>query len=289
MADKSYLFNFVVKGIDGLISGIGKATDKTKEAAKQIKRLREGFAKLYDTHRKEGGSVFSSLGRATKETVTQAGGLLKALTLISRVSAGGILLFLGSKAFQNNMGGIATAFARISAAFGQFWGKFNIVMNQLMREIGPYLAPFIKGVTDILVGLIKALSWLLDTFMKLPKALRLVIFALAGLAAVFWALSNNPFFIVLAAAVTLIYALYKGIKYIVDLFKSNSKLSMDANINYNGKQYQALGKSGISSTSDNSINNTTNNIYLQGSGGGVNDARLVANELSTLRSVNRTM
>jgi hypothetical protein len=105
--------------------------------------------------------VFSSLGRATKETVTQAGGLLKTLTLISRVGAGGIFLFLGSKAFQINMGGIATAFARISAAFGQFWGKFNIAMNQLMREIGPYLAPFIKGVTDILIGLIKALSWLL--------------------------------------------------------------------------------------------------------------------------------
>lgn len=287
MADKSYLFNFVVNGIDTLAEGIGKATDKAKDAAKEVKKLKENFSSIYADQRKDGVGVFKSLGTAVRGAVVQAGGLLKILHLLTRVGAGGILLFFASKTFQTNMGGIASAFARIQAAFGQMWGKLNIAINQFMRDIGPALEPIIKGIANALVAVIKALSWMIDTFMKAPKAIRILVGGLALLATAFWALSANPFFIVLAGAVTLIYLLYKGIKAIVDLFKKNSKMNMDASLNYGGRAYQVLGKGGNTS-SDNSINHTTNNVYLQGSGNGMNDAKLISNELSTLKSINRT-
>ena len=287
-AGKSFIFSFVASGMDSMITGIGKMTDKTKEAKKNIDDMRKGFSQIYQTHRSEGKNVLQSLNLSIKQVITQVGGLGKALLFISRIAAGGILLFLGSKALQNNLGGIATAFARVSAAFGEFWGKFNIMINEIMRAMSPLLEVFVNLATNILVDLLGILTKIVEAITNAPKSIQILIGVLGGLALAFWALSANPFFVVIAAAVGVVWGVYRGIKAIVDLIRGNSNLSMRADMDIGGRQFNLIGDSPGQTSINNSVNNISNNVYLQGTGSAAGDAAVIADRLALSSSIAKT-
>ncbi len=284
---KSFVFNFVASGIDKMVTGIGQMTDKTKEAAKQVSNMRQSFAKMYETHRNEGKGVFSSFNLSIKQMVTQAGGLAKILMTISRIGAGGILLFLGSKAMQNNLGGIATAFGKLSAAFGEFWGKFNIMINEIMRAMSPLVKVFVDLTSTILLDFLKILTRIVEAITKAPKAIQILIGILTTLGLVMWGLSTNPFFITVAAAVVAIWGLYKGIKAIVDLIRGNSNMTIRANATVAGRDFNLIGDTPTTSV-NNSVNNINNNVYLQGTGSGAGDAAIIADRLSLSNTIAKT-
>jgi len=288
MGSKNFVFSFVAKGLDTMITGIGKATNKTKDAAKELTKVKTTFAEIYRTQRTEGKNVFAAFTTSIRQTTIQTGGLLKALTMISRVGAGGILLFFASKAFQQNLGGIATAFARLQGAFGEFWGKFNMMINEIMRAMTPMLETLVTLTTNILVDLLQMLTWVVEAIRDAPKPIQVLIGVLVGLGLVLWGLSTNPVFIVLAAAVVTIWGIYRGIKAIVDLIKGNQDLSMNVGFNAGGREYQVMGNQGGGTRTDNTVNNVQNSVYLQGTGSGVGDAKAVSNELSILNSILKT-
>ncbi len=289
MAEKSYVFSFVSKGLDSLISGVGKATDKVKESAKEVKNLRQNFSKMYEEQRSEGKGIFQSLSNSLKGSVMQAGGLMKVLMNISRLGAGGILLFLGSKALQNNLSGISTAIAKIQAALGRVMAKLHIAINAIMKAMEPFFKILVDIVTGPLIWFLDMIADLLEALAKAPKFIKIVVGALVTLGLALWAFNANPVFITIAAAVAVIWAVYKGIKAIVDLIRGNSNMSMNANVNFAGKNYQLIGKGSGSNSSDNSVHHTQNNVYVQGSGSGVNDAKTISNELSLLSSVTKAV
>jgi hypothetical protein len=289
MTEKSYVFSFVSKGLNSLISGIGKATDKIKESGKELKRLKENFSKMYEEQRGEGKGIFSSLSNSLKGSVMQAGGLMKVLMNISRLGAGGILLFLGSKALQNNLGGISTAIAKIQATLGRVMAKLHIAINSIMKAMDPFFKILVDIGTGPLIWFLDKIAELLDALAKAPKWVQILVGSLTLLGLVLWAFNANPVFITIAAAVGIIWAVYKGIKAIVDLIKGNSKMTMNADVNVAGKNYQMIGKNAGSNSSDNSVHHTQNNVYVQGSGSGVNDAKVISNELSLLSSVSKAV
>lgn len=289
MTEKSYVFSFVSKGLDSLISGIGKTTDKIKESKKELKNLKDNFSKMYEEQRGQGKGIFQSLSNSLKGSVMQAGGLMKVLMNISRLGAGGILLFLGSKALQNNLGGISTAIAKIQAALGRVMAKLHIAINAIMKAMEPFFKILVDIVTGPLIWFLDRIAELLEALAKAPKIIKIIVGSLTLLGLAFWALSANPFFITIAAVVGIVWAVYKGIKAIVDLIRGNSNMSMNANVNFAGKNYQMIGKGSGSNSNDNSVHHTQNNVYVQGSGSGVNDAKTISNELSLLSSVTKAV
>ena len=142
-----------------------------------------------------------------------------------------------------------------------------------------FLLDFLKGLNAVLKALIEA-----------PAIIKIITGAVIGLSIALWALNAHPIISAVTILIGLLIALYNALKWIVSLFKDNSRLSMNVDTNFSGKGYNWGGVAGGGSTSN--VDNTrliTNNVYVTGTGYGRQDGRNIAEELSYMGSIKKTM
>ena len=68
-----------------------------------------------------------------------------------------VAIFALKKAWDNNLGGIQTQWNKIMGKVMDIWGKFDMAINQFMREISPIFEPLFSalfGVANILLDLV---------------------------------------------------------------------------------------------------------------------------------------
>ena len=279
-----------LKDFDSKLGPIGsKIEDVFNIQNKAISKPLKDFEKTFVALQKNGGGFFTSVNIAMKETIKGLGGISGTLKFISGLAVGGLLLFLGGEAFKNNIGGLSTAFSKLRGQFSMLFANIRIATREMLRAIEPFIKILVDLASTFLLDVLKGINSLLIAFQKAPKIIKIITGALIGLGIVLWGLSTNPIIIAVTGLIILLLALYKAIKKIVNLFKSNNKLSMDIDTSFNGKDYN-LGNIGSQSSSN--VDNTkliTNNVYVTGTGYGRQDGRNIAEELSFMSSIRKTM
>ncbi len=280
-----------LEDFDSKLEPIGKKIEKAFKLEKNsIAEPLKEFEKTFVTLRKDGVGTFTAIGISVKETLNTIGGLGKALKLVSSIALGGVLLFLGTEAFKNNIGGIATMFSRLSGELSMLFANLRIATREVMKELEPFIKFFVDMTSTFLLDFLKGLNFILKSLIEAPPIIKMVTGAIIGLGIALWALNTHPIIATVTILLGALIALYNALKWIVNLFRDNNNLSMNVNTNFSGKGYNWGGVVGGGSTSN--VDNTrliTNNVYVTGTGYGRQDGRNIAEELSYMGSIRKTM
>lgn len=133
----------------------------------------KGFTKSLGGALGKGKGFFASITAGVKGFIGAAGGLKGVIGLIGGVTNALVAaafplaaivgaIFLVEKAFENNLGGIATEF---SALFGQvkdIFGKVNVGINKMMKALSPLFSLVFKPLFTALRGIMFLVEGFLD-------------------------------------------------------------------------------------------------------------------------------
>lgn len=247
------------------------------------------FEKTFVALRHSGAGFFTALDISAKKLVGSLGGIAGVLKFISAISLGGILFFLGRETFINNIGGLATMFSKLRGELSRLFAHLRIATREVLKSIGPFIKILVDLAGTFLLDVFRGITKLLEALSRAPPIIKQITGLMVILGLVLWGWSLSPTIIAIAGLVTILLGLYKVVKWIIDLFKGNNRMNMDLSVNALGRGYNF---SNVPRSMSNNTDNSriiTNNVYVQGSGYGRQDGRNIAEELTYMNSISRTM